>query len=198
MADRGGRDGGERIEASCVRPAAPEATTERLRTAAAMAHVVPGLELTLWARGEPVLVLGGPVGRGHVDPCTFRSMVLGSMPGILAEVDDVTAGGAAVRTAGGDVVASRVGAERRWWWPTRVAPGRLEEVLVGATDELVHRGEVAPDLVAAAAARVTPDPALGVSVVGLTAPVSRTDETAAGDLVAAASWRACVVAELLG
>lgn len=163
--------------------------TERLRLAAALAHQVDQVAVTLWRGGGPAVVVARC--RSHLpdlSPCDFRSLVLSGTGGLLP-ADEVTVEGQGVLHVGDGVVSLGGG---RWCWATLLDGDAVVTTLGAAAADLVDRYR-AP--VEQAEVRATVDADLGATVVGVTLPPDVDRRHAEGFLRALA--RACTVDELL-
>ena len=185
-----------------------ERTTDlvRLRLAAALAHQVPPLALTVWPAHGPSVVVARLV-RHHPDlsACSFRSMVAASMAGEpahvglpwLPEVDDLSIDGIGVRHVGDGVVAVEHGEGQGRWWPTLLDAQTLTSVVAEAAVGVLEDELVEPDVVARAEVAAHVDRELGVTVVQLRTPSGAVVHERRCDSLARALSRSCVVAELL-
>jgi hypothetical protein len=158
--------------------------SEAVVHATALAHAVDGAELSLAdGQGRRVWVARHP--SADVDPCRWRSFVcsrIASEPGIATEVVALSGRLRAMDSGG---FADQQDPSLRWF-ATRLCPNGVAVAL-----QRLWLDEIPEDAVTAT---IRPDPALGVTVIGL-----RIDAPCLyarlGDLVAAAIG-ACLVAEL--
>jgi hypothetical protein len=178
----------------------------RLRLAAALAHLVPPVTLTIWPLQGPSVVVSR-LGRQQPDlsACTFRSMVAavsaGERPPLglpwLFEVDDLSVDGIGVRHVGDGVVAVEQCESQGRWWPTLLDAEALTSVVADAAVGVLEDELVEPDVVARTEVAAHVDVELGVTVVQLRTPPGPVVHERRCDSLARALSRSCVVAELL-
>lgn len=178
----------------------------RLRLAAALAHRVPEVALTLWCPDGPSVVVSR-LDRHHPDlsACDFRAAVRSSMSTGRPPIDtswlgsgpDLSVDGIGVRHVGDGVVAVDHGDGRGRWWPTLLDPGVLTVVLGDAAAAALESEVVDPAVLAACEVAAHPDRELGVTVVQLRTPPGPVCHDRRCDALARVLSRTCVVAELL-
>lgn len=148
----------------------------RLRSAAALAHLVPGARLRLRG-GEGAEIVVDRTPDADLDPCAFRQVVLHTCRAgsdrAHPVVDDVVVGGT-LADVGGGLVVSRVRGEGSLHWLAVTAPAAA--LRAGLADCPFDGPDVEIEAV------LRPDPELGVTVVRLT--TSGSTEAAFGDRVA--------------
>lgn len=166
----------------------------RLRLAAALAHQVRHVAVTLWPADGPTVVVAR-LQRHHPDlsACTFRGMVRSgwSMP-----LDDLTVDGIGVRHVGDGVVAVDHGDAQGRWWPTLLDASQLTTVLADAAAGALEAELVAPAVVATAEVAAHVDTELGVTLVQLRTQPGSVSHDRRCDGLARALARACVISEL--
>lgn len=161
---------------------------ERLRLAMSLAHTVPGSEMRLrTGGGDDIVVSRHPA--ADIDPCAMRRVVVACAqpgnPDLSAHIVDIELGGA-LSDLGGGVFGTRVGACEQ-----RLIATLLPQEVVADLIDVIGSSTVPPD---AMAARLTPDCALGVTMLAVTSNSPCFDH--ALDDVAAQAAAACFVAEL--
>lgn len=181
---------------------------ERLRLAAAAAHRIPGISLTIWPVDGPSVVVSRLVEhQPDLSPCTLRELVVAVLGGEPVPVGlrwmfdpaDLMVDGASVRHLGDGVVhLDGVDADERGrWWPTLIDGGSVAAVLADSAVDVIEEGLVEPHLVAAADISAHVDSALGVTVLHLRTPTGSEDDERRCDQMARAMARSCAIAELL-
>jgi hypothetical protein len=177
----------------------------RLRLAAAVAHQVPSVALTIWSTDGPTVVIAR-LERHHPDlsACAFRSMVRSAMQGQppvglgwAFDVADLTIDGIGVRHVGDGVVAVERSDGQGRWWPTLLPVDMLTRVVADSAAAVLEEGLVDHQLVAASEVAAHVDTELGVTVVQLRTPTGPVPHDRRCDLLARSVARACVVAELI-
>ncbi|MEP1124481.1 MAG: hypothetical protein ABJH68_11385 [Ilumatobacter sp.] len=163
---------------------------ERLRLATALVHTIPDADLRLRTDDGELIVVTHEAG-ADIDPCKMRRLVAAmacpDRPDLANHITEVSLGGGLTDLGGGVFGSSSPDGVHRWL-ASLLGFATLSELLDGVDLDAL------PDH--AMHACLKPDPALGVTVVGITSNDARFDH--ALDETAAQVAAACFVAELCG
>ncbi len=181
---------------------------DRLRLAAAAAHQIPNVSMTLWpVDGPSVVVSRLPEHQPDLSPCTLRALVMAVLAGDPAPVGlrwmfdlaDITVGGSIVRHLGDGVVHLDGGDSECTgrWWPTFIDSHSIAAVLADSAAEALEDGMVGTDTVGTAGVSAHVDTALEVTVVQLRTRPGDPEHERRCDTFARSMARSCVIAELL-
>lgn len=172
---------------------------DRILHAVALAHQVPGVTLELRLRDGGHMVVASHRLDADLDPCGLRAALITARrrlkdtasgtsgpAGPVGAIEDVTISGGLVDLGGGLHQRHAADGTDERWFSTTLEYRDVGRLLAMCPPHLPHED---------VSVRLTPDSALGVTVVKITAD----DPSAASSLDGAAFWAiaACMVEELL-